>query len=101
MMMMMTRSLRVVSLVYYILSMQSFSLNPRHTLSQSRETFLAIGLRAQDSLLVPLTVGEPVTAKAKYIGRNGKLYEFEISAKDARADMGRECMNGLLLWVLS
>ncbi|KAE8333715.1 hypothetical protein BDV39DRAFT_198627 [Aspergillus sergii] len=37
----------------------------------------------------PTPVGAKVTAEAKYIGQKGKLYQFEVIAKDEAGEVGR------------
>jgi fluoroacetyl-CoA thioesterase len=34
-------------------------------------------------------LGEQVTAEATYVGKKGKLYEFEVLASDAAGEVGK------------
>ena len=50
---------------------------------------LSVGVTVDITHLAPTPPGVLVTAKARYTGREGKLFVFEISAQDEGGEIGR------------
>jgi len=50
---------------------------------------LSVGVTVDVSHLAPTPPGVEVTATARYTGRDGKLYVFEVSAADPGGEIGR------------
>jgi fluoroacetyl-CoA thioesterase len=50
---------------------------------------LSVGVTVDITHLVPTPPGALVTANARYTGRQGKLFVFEISAQDEGGEIGR------------
>ncbi|PIG85479.1 hypothetical protein AARAC_007100 [Aspergillus arachidicola] len=50
---------------------------------------LSVGTSINVTHSAPTPVGAKVTAEAKYIGPKGKLYQFEVIAKDEAGEVGR------------
>lgn len=50
---------------------------------------LSVGVTVDVVHSAPTPPGATVTATARYLGRDGKLYEFEIIAADAGGEIGR------------
>jgi fluoroacetyl-CoA thioesterase len=50
---------------------------------------LSVGVTVDITHIAPTPPGVVVTANARYIGREGKLFVFEISARDAGGEIGR------------
>ncbi|KAE8308477.1 HotDog domain-containing protein [Aspergillus transmontanensis] len=50
---------------------------------------LSVGTSINITHSAPTPVGAKVTAEAKYIGQKGKLYQFEVIAKDEAGEVGR------------
>jgi fluoroacetyl-CoA thioesterase len=50
---------------------------------------LSVGVTVDIIHNAPTPLGVKVTATARYTGREGKLYVFEISAQDAGGEVGR------------
>jgi predicted thioesterase len=50
---------------------------------------LSVGVTVDVSHTAPTPVGAPVTATARYAGREGKLFLFEVSVSDPGGEVGR------------
>lgn len=50
---------------------------------------LSVGVTVDVNHTAPTPVGVPVTATARYAGRDGKLFLFEVSASDPGGEVGR------------
>jgi predicted thioesterase len=50
---------------------------------------MSVGVSIEVSHTAPTPVGATVTATARYAGREGKLFLFEVTASDAGGDIGR------------
>ena len=50
---------------------------------------LSVGVRVDVLHSAPTPLGATVTAHARYLGRDGKLYAFEVVASDAGGEVGR------------
>lgn len=50
---------------------------------------LSVGVTVDVLHSAPTPPGASVTATARYLGRDGKLYEFEVIAADAGGEIGR------------
>lgn len=50
---------------------------------------LSVGTRVDVAHTAPTPVGGRVTAEARFVGRKGKLYLFEVSARDDAGEVGR------------
>jgi len=50
---------------------------------------LSVGVAVDVIHSAPTPPGAKVTATARYLGRDGKLYEFEVIASDAGGEIGR------------
>jgi fluoroacetyl-CoA thioesterase len=50
---------------------------------------LSVGVSIEASHSAPTPEGATVTATARYLGREGKLFIFEVIARDAGGDIGR------------
>src|ERR1041384_3397678 len=50
---------------------------------------LSVGVTADVSHTAPTPVGAQVTATARYAGREGKLFLFEVSVTDPAGEVGR------------
>jgi len=50
---------------------------------------LSVGVTVDVSHTAPTPVGAQVTATARYSGREGKLYLFEVSVSDPAGEVGR------------
>jgi fluoroacetyl-CoA thioesterase len=50
---------------------------------------LSVGVTVDVIHSAPTPAGASVTATARYLGREGKLYEFEVIASDAGGEIGR------------
>ena len=50
---------------------------------------LSVGVTVDVSHTAPTPLGAQVTATARYAGREGKLFLFEVSAADAGGEVGR------------
>ncbi len=50
---------------------------------------LSVGVNIEATHLAPTPPGATVTATARYLGRDGKLFVFEILASDAAGEIGR------------
>ncbi len=57
--------------------------------SQLREGELSVGVTLEVKHTAATPLGGNVTATAKYIGREGKLFLFEVSAADDAGEIGR------------
>lgn len=49
----------------------------------------SVGVRVDISHTAATPIGAEVVAEARYIGREGKLYRFEIAARDPGGEIGR------------
>ncbi len=52
---------------------------------------LSVGVSVEVTHSAPTPPGATVTAVATYLGRDGKLFEFEVVASDAGGEIGRAC----------
>jgi fluoroacetyl-CoA thioesterase len=50
---------------------------------------LSVGVSVDVEHLAPTPVGASVRATARYLGRDGKLYRFEVVAEDGGGEIGR------------
>jgi fluoroacetyl-CoA thioesterase len=50
---------------------------------------LSVGVTVDVTHSAPTGVGETVSATARYVERDGKLYIFEVTAADAAGEIGR------------
>ena len=50
---------------------------------------LSVGVSLEVTHSAPTPPGATVTAVATYLGRDGKLFEFEVAASDAGGEIGR------------
>jgi len=50
---------------------------------------LSVGVSLDVSHLAATPIGIEVTAEARYLGREGKLFVFELTARDRGGDIGR------------
>jgi fluoroacetyl-CoA thioesterase len=50
---------------------------------------LSVGVTVDVSHTAPTPVGAQVTATARYAGREGKLFLFEVSVSDPAGEVGR------------
>jgi fluoroacetyl-CoA thioesterase len=50
---------------------------------------LSVGVRVEATHSAPTPLGATVTATSRYLGRDGKLFDFEIVASDAGGEIGR------------
>ena len=50
---------------------------------------LSVGVTVDVSHTAPTPLGAPVTATARYAGREGKLFLFEVSVRDPGGEVGR------------
>jgi len=50
---------------------------------------LSVGVTVDVSHTAPTPLGAPVTATARYAGREGKLFLFEVSVSDPGGEVGR------------
>ena len=50
---------------------------------------LSVGVSIDVAHTAPTPIGASVTAQARFCGRDGKLYVFELSASDAGGEIGR------------
>ena len=50
---------------------------------------MSVGVTVDVTHSAPTPVGVKVSATARYLGRDGKLYEFEVVASDAGGEIGR------------
>ena len=50
---------------------------------------LSVGVNVEIKHSAPTPVGASVTATARYLGREGKLFAFEVAAADAGGEIGR------------
>ena len=50
---------------------------------------LSVGVTIEMTHSAPTPPGARVTATARYLGRDGKLFDFEVSAHDAGGEVGR------------
>jgi predicted thioesterase len=50
---------------------------------------LSVGVTVDVSHTAPTPLGAPVTAMARYAGREGKLFLFEVSVSDPGGEVGR------------
>ena len=50
---------------------------------------LSVGVRVEVTHSAPTPPGSRVTATARYLGREGKLHEFEVVASDMGGEIGR------------
>ncbi len=57
--------------------------------SQLREGQLSVGVTVDIKHTAATPLGGNVTATAKYLGREGKLFLFEVSAADDAGEIGR------------
>jgi predicted thioesterase len=58
----------------------------RHHLAEGE---LSVGVSVEVTHTAPTPAGAEVTATARYIGREGKLFVFEVIASDAGGEVGR------------
>jgi fluoroacetyl-CoA thioesterase len=49
---------------------------------------LSVGVRVEVSHLAPTPVGARVVAEARFTGMDGKLYVFDVSARDTGGEIG-------------
>ena len=54
-----------------------------------KEGELSVGVTVDVSHTAPTPVGAEVVAEARYVGREGKLYLFEVSAYDPGGEIGK------------
>jgi predicted thioesterase len=50
---------------------------------------VSVGVHVEVSHGAATPIGADVTAEARFVGREGKLYVFEVSARDAGGEIGR------------
>jgi predicted thioesterase len=50
---------------------------------------LSVGVTVEVTHSAPTPLGDTATAVARYLGRDGKLFEFEIVASDSGGEIGR------------
>jgi fluoroacetyl-CoA thioesterase len=50
---------------------------------------LSVGVTLDVSHTAPTPVGETVVAQSRYVGRDGKLFVFEVSARDGVGEIGK------------
>ena len=50
---------------------------------------LSVGVTVDVTHSAPTSVGEKVSATATYVGREGKLFIFDVKAEDAAGEIGR------------
>lgn len=50
---------------------------------------LSVGVRVEVTHSAPTPLGARVTAISRYLGRDGKLFDFEVVASDAGGEIGR------------
>ena len=50
---------------------------------------LSVGVTIETSHTAATALGATVTARARYLGREGKLYVFEVAALDEAGEVGR------------
>jgi len=54
-----------------------------------KEGELSVGVTVDVSHTAPTPIGTEVVAQARYLGKEGKLYLFEVSAYDAGGEIGK------------
>jgi fluoroacetyl-CoA thioesterase len=50
---------------------------------------MSVGVTVEIRHIAPTPVGVEVSATARYLGREGKLFQFEVEAKDPGGEIGR------------
>ncbi|MHA6897216.1 thioesterase family protein [Ralstonia pseudosolanacearum] len=50
---------------------------------------LSVGVTVEVSHMAATPIGVEVTAEARYVGQDGKLFVFEVSARDRGGEIGR------------
>jgi len=50
---------------------------------------LSVGVTVDVSHIAPTPVGAMVIAESRYVGRDGKLFIFEVSARDEAGEIGK------------
>jgi len=50
---------------------------------------VSVGVHVEVGHVAATPIGADVTAEARFVGREGKLYVFEVSARDAGGEIGR------------
>jgi predicted thioesterase len=58
---------------------------------------LSVGVTVNVSHSAPTALGETVTATATYLGREGKLFAFEVKAEDSAGEVGRGTHNRAII----
>ena len=61
----------------------------RRLIPHLQEGEMSVGVAVDISHSAPTPVGATVTATAKFIGRDGKLFVFEVAASDDAGEVGR------------